>query len=85
MAQETITLKAINKLTGEIFEVEVNPYDPESTAQCLLNIKEMAKELEKLEKDVKAVAEDYMAQVTLTKICSSPLAPTPWQTAPSKS
>lgn len=59
---ETITLKAVNKLTGEIFEVEINPYDPESMADCLLNIKEMAKELEKLEKDVKACATDYMKQ-----------------------
>ena len=58
----TLTLKAINKLTGEIFEVDINPYDPESTAQCLLNIKAMAKELDNLERDVKQVAEDYMAE-----------------------
>lgn len=45
-----IVLKTTNTLTGEIFTTSVNPTDPDSLADCLLDIQSMKKNLEQLEK-----------------------------------
>lgn len=57
---DKVELKTINKITGEIFTTEVNPYDPDSLGECLIDIQSTKKNLEKLEADVKSIMFEYM-------------------------
>lgn len=58
--KDLIELKTTNTITGEIFTTQVDPYEPNSLGNCLLDIQAMKKNLEKLEAEVKAIVMDYM-------------------------
>lgn len=58
----TKVLKVPNKLTGELFEVEVHPNDPDNLGNVLLDISATIKQLKELEADVKQIAYELMEQ-----------------------
>lgn len=55
-------LKATNRVTGEIIEVEVNPNDPDQLGNVWLDIQATIKELEELKNQVKYLVDEYMAK-----------------------
>lgn len=63
MSENTLSLEVVNKFTGEIFTVDVNPYNLNSLVGALIQIQEQRKALDKLESDLKSIIEtDHLAK-----------------------
>lgn len=54
---DTLDLEIVNKFTGEVFTVTVNPYNMDSLVLALLQVQNQRKELDKLETDLKDIIE----------------------------
>jgi pyocin large subunit-like protein len=58
-----LKIEVINKFTGEIFTVEVNPYKLDSLVGALVQVQQQRKALDELEQDLKAILEeDHLAK-----------------------
>jgi hypothetical protein len=59
---DTLDIEVVNKFTGEVFTVEVDPYKLDSLVGALLQVQEQRKALDKLETDLKGIIEsDHLA------------------------
>lgn len=69
---ETLKIEVINKFTGEVFTVEVDPYKLDSLVGALVQVQEQRKALDSLEKDLKGILEtDHLAKNDYRPLASS--------------
>ena len=72
MNEDTLKLDVVNKFTGEVFTVEVDPYNLDSLVAALLQVQEQRKALDNLEADIKAILEsDHLAKNDYRPLASS--------------
>lgn len=72
MNNETLKLEVVNKFTGEVFTVEVDPYKLDSLVGALLQVQQQHKALDDLESDLKAILEsDHLANNDYRPLASS--------------
>ncbi|MDE2106728.1 MAG: hypothetical protein KGL39_56455 [Patescibacteria group bacterium] len=69
---ELLKIEVVNKFTGEVFTVEVDPYKLDSLVGALLQVQEQRKALDDLEADLKGILErDHLANNDYRPLASS--------------
>lgn len=55
---DLLNLDIVNKFTGEVFSIEVDPYNLDSLIEALMQVQEQRKALDELEADLKGIIEE---------------------------
>jgi hypothetical protein len=72
MNEQELTINVVNKFTGEVFTVSVDPYKLDSLVGALVQVQEQRKALDDLEGDLKSILEkDHLAANDYRPLSSS--------------